>query len=242
MNISEYSFRFFPFLALSLQHIGFCIGIFNYFYLNYNNIITSVFDLLTLDIFYETIVYHKRHPSWNVVFVQYWCMFFIIRYIGIQDKLKKVFWGCVFILLNNLRNKHMSTMLPVKNILFIFFVLILVIFAGCNSNGSSYTPASTPEKTPSTSNSYSPANNNPPTSTPTSTEFTFSPLPISGEVSEFTFKPRLSSEFINQNTTRLASAKSWVEFYWTDINGSYSAAKKSIPVSSDEVVVAGQPT
>jgi hypothetical protein len=41
-------------------------------------------------------------------------------------------------------------MVPVKNILFMFSVLILVIFAGCNSNGSSYTPASTPEKMPST--------------------------------------------------------------------------------------------
>jgi hypothetical protein len=81
-----------------------------------------------------------------------------------------------------------------------------------------------------------------PTSPDTSSQIIFSPLPKLNEEAQVTFVPSYSEEYSRQNAEKLSKAKAWLDFYWTDIHGSYSEAKKSTLVPLSEVLVGGQPT
>jgi hypothetical protein len=120
----------------------------------------------------------------------------------------------------------------------LFLLMILIVFSsGCDSSLPSGTPNS-----PTTSPPMVIAE--PPRSTyaPFSTRFSFSPKPILGVESEITFSSTFTSDFKKQKATGLANARARVDFFWTDIRGSYSEAKKSTLVPISEVLVSGQST
>jgi hypothetical protein len=125
-----------------------------------------------------------------------------------------------------------------KYLAVLFLLMILIVFSsGCDSSLPSGTPNSPTTSPPMVITE-------PPRSTyaPYSTRFSFSPEPILGVESEVTFSSTFTSDFKKQKATGLANARARVDFFWTDIHGSYSEAKKSTLVPISEVLVSGLST
>jgi|WetSurMetagenome_2_1015567.scaffolds.fasta_scaffold564473_1 hypothetical protein len=65
---------------------------------------------------------------------------------------------------------------------------------------------------------------------PVSPEISFNSLPVLGEVTDMTFTVNVETfdlGMIGENENGLVNARAYVEFYWTDIHGSYSEASSS---------------
>jgi hypothetical protein len=118
-------------------------------------------------------------------------------------------------------------------------LLATLILVGCNS--SSETATST---TYITSTSLSPTTSATTLSqeSPISKYFHLSQAPKLGETAELTLEIYEIRYLLGQYQPRdgLAHSKAWVDFYWTDIHGSYTEACIPVKIPLKEVLVSGE--
>ena len=150
-------------------------------------------------------------------------------------------------------------------ILFLFILpSILLSLPGCDSSKTHSRPTAGTliEASPTPSESASPAETSPtptPVLTPTVAPSTSTPTPIGdnvdiafqvavspapklGETAELVFSVLFPPNPIFHripDERSLVHSRAWVEFYWTNTQGSYSEAKKAVPVPLSEVLVSG---
>jgi hypothetical protein len=75
----------------------------------------------------------------------------------------------------------------------------------------------------------------------TDTIFTLSKAPKPGETADLTFTIKVVKSDPNvQPFEGLARSKAWIDFYWTNTQGSYSEAYTSVQIPSEEVIVSGE--
>jgi hypothetical protein len=109
-------------------------------------------------------------------------------------------------------------LLPLFNILLI--LSLLFVLPGCNSDGTKF-PDSTTQPSP--------------TEPPYYISFDFSPVPDLVNPGELT----VTFDVNTPNPQDLSNARMELEFYWTNTQGSYSEAIRSVLVPIDEVLVCG---
>ena len=129
-----------------------------------------------------------------------------------------------------------------KTALLFLFVLpiILIYLPGCESTETSPTEVtSTPTESPSSTLSPTPDMSPQPTKDYLGRSLTINPPPKLGQTAELTFTLGTINPYDFSNRQSLVNARAWVEFYWTNTQGSYSEAKQSVPVPLNEVLVGG---
>ena len=137
--------------------------------------------------------------------------------------------------------------LRIKNLKFMVSVLLVIslFLAGCKPAVST-TTSTTPIINLSTTTSTSTITNT--TSVPTTPETTsppyffyiiVNPLPKIGETAELVLTVNTNDPKFYLNNPGTENAKAWIEFRWTNPNGSYLEAKQSVLVPVSDVVVRG---
>jgi len=126
--------------------------------------------------------------------------------------------------------------------------IILLSLPGCESTEISPTPTisasptettPTPTESPNITPSPTPDMSPQPTKDYLGRSLTINPPPKLGQTAELTFTLGTINPYDFSNRQSLVNARAWVEFYWTNTQGSYSEAKKSVPVPLSEVLVSG---
>jgi hypothetical protein len=113
--------------------------------------------------------------------------------------------------------------------------LATLLMAACDLPRETVTPATIPTSGATSINSTLATDN------PYSAYFHLSQAPRLGETAELTFEIKnirqLDSRYQSQDG--LSKSKAWVDFYWTNIHGSYTEAVTPVRIPLDEVVVSG---
>jgi hypothetical protein len=141
----------------------------------------------------------------------------------------------------------------------VILAILLVFLISCNNTSSSisvgttstttFITSSSPSETASssTTTTSSPTSTSPDTSSSTvvdlpaiTLQLTLSNAPKLGETAEMEFILQTNSHAIEDFPPGLEKAHAWIEFYWTNINGSYSEAVRANSVPSGEVLISGE--
>jgi hypothetical protein len=128
-------------------------------------------------------------------------------------------------------------MLRIISLSIAIFFLFLLSLTGCDNQpfttGSSTNTGQTTPSSTSFSTTELPYR--------TDTIFTLSKAPKLGETADLTFTIKVVKSDPNvQPSEGLARSKAWIDFYWTNTQGSYSEAYTSIQIPSEEVIVSGE--
>jgi hypothetical protein len=127
--------------------------------------------------------------------------------------------------------------MPFKNIILFFFLLISVLTLGCETGNAQSPAIYSPGTIFPTETNASQSNIPEPTQAPLQLNLLLSKAPKLGETAELTYK--LIIRDIEKFGSGLANSKAWIDFEWTNIHGSYSEAKSTLPIPSSEVLVNG---
>jgi hypothetical protein len=80
------------------------------------------------------------------------------------------------------------------------------------------------------------------TMAPIGISLSLSPAPKLGETAELTYIVNIRDDALGYFGQSLANAKAWIDFEWTNIQGSYTEAKHSIQIPLSETAVSGNMT
>jgi hypothetical protein len=133
--------------------------------------------------------------------------------------------------MGNERKSRMSKILFVPVVVFALIFLI----SGCNTPEDQTSPTGISSTPP-----ISIQNNTPmPTIAPIGNSLWLSRAPTLEETAELTYTLNIRDDALGYFGQSLAEAKASIDFEWTDIRASYSAAKHTTPVPLSEVLVSG---
>jgi hypothetical protein len=126
--------------------------------------------------------------------------------------------------------------IPLK-ILFIAFIITISI-SGCSLPNGQISPTNSPASSPVVKS------NTPPVATmaPIGISLSLTPAPKLGETAELTYIVNIRDDALGYFGQSLANAKAWIDFEWTNIQGSYTEAKHSIQIPLSETAVSGNMT
>jgi hypothetical protein len=120
----------------------------------------------------------------------------------------------------------------------VVLVISAGILAGCKQTGITTTGSATTTTTPNTTTIFTIE----PTMAPYIDSISLKTVPKLGETAEMTYTfDVIASDFL-QGRPGAEDAKAWIEFWWTDTNGSYLTAEQAVNVPLSEVVVSGNTT
>jgi hypothetical protein len=113
-------------------------------------------------------------------------------------------------------------------------VFMIVSLPGCSSSG--------PSSPPTRSTTMKSAETYPSTPLPYSLDFNLSKAPALGETVDLTFAMNDIRQLYGSDQPKegLAKSSAWVDFYWTNIHGSYTEAGTTTQIPLAEVLVSGE--
>ena len=125
------------------------------------------------------------------------------------------------------------------NVIITLFFIISLLLTGCKPVVSTIT--STTSTSTITSTTSVPTTQDT-TSPPYFIYIVVNPLPKIGETAELVLTVNTNDPEFYLNNPGTENAKAWIEFWWTNTNGSYLEAKQAVQIPLSEVVISGDTT